>query len=175
MLPTDFEFNFDTLSALSRPFPHYPWQWRYILRFIFKFDIIRLAVSRAATNIFAHELQRRLDSSGSQILSLAVHPGEVATEGVSKSNGPVLATIARFVFATPDQGAANPLWAATAEEARTDSAKYRGKLILPVGKVGSAHPVTQNERQVNNLWEVATNEVNKQLAASDLPLLQAWA
>ncbi|PSN59309.1 putative carbonyl reductase [Corynespora cassiicola Philippines] len=174
MLPASFRFEFDSPTVLSRPVSRYPWQWRYLLRFLFGFDIIRYAVSKAATFIFAQELQRQLDNSSLPILSLAVHPGEVATEGVMKINTALLAFIARLTFSTPDQGAATPLFAATAKEVRAAPGKYIGRLIMPVGKIGVANPIAQNERQVKGLWENTTREVNRELMANCLPPLAAW-
>ena len=174
MLPGDFKFEFDTPTALSKTVSSYPWKWRYFLKYLFGFDMIRYAVSKAATCMFAQELQRRLDESGVPILSLAVHPGEIATEGVMRINTALVGLIARLTFATPEQGAATPLFAAVAKEVREDPEKYKGKLIEPVGGIKNAHPSTQDEGQVQALWKITTIEVNKELLAHNLLPLQAW-
>lgn len=174
MLPRDFKFEFDTPTALSKTVSTYPWKWRWFMKYMFGFDMIRYSVSKAATSILAQEIQRRLDEAGVPILSFAVHPGEVATDGVMRINNAVIGFIARFAFATPEQGAATPLFAAVAKEARADPEKYKGKLIMPVGVVGNSHPVTQDQRQVQALWDITTIQVNKELAARNLAPLQAW-
>ncbi|KAF2794218.1 putative carbonyl reductase [Melanomma pulvis-pyrius CBS 109.77] len=174
MLPKGFKFQFDTPTALSKPVSYYPWMWRCLLKHMFGFDMIRYAVSKAATCMFAQELQRRLDESGIPILSLAVHPGEIATEGVMRINTALVGLIARLTFATPDQGAATPLFAAVATEVRDDPEKYKGKLIMPVGGIDNAHPSTQNKGQVKALWEMTTKEANEELVAHNLLPLQAW-
>lgn len=136
--------------------------------------MIRYAVSKAATTLFAQELQRRLDEQGLPILSIAVHPGEVATEGVMTSNTAPLKIIARMSFLTPKQGTASPLFAATAKQVRQDPEKYKGKFLVPIGKVTAPNPVATDERQVQGLWENTIAEVNKQLIADGLPPLQTW-
>ncbi|KAF7595635.1 hypothetical protein BBP40_005383 [Aspergillus hancockii] len=174
VLPRNFKFQFDSSSCLTKPVSSYPWQWSYLGRFIFGFDMIRYAVSKAANLVFAQELQRRLDEQGLPILSIAVHPGEVATEGVMTSNYFPLRIMARLVFLTSDQGAASPIYAATAEKIRQDPGRYKGKFLTPIGKVEPSNPVAKDERQVKGLWDNTTKEVNQQLIANNLPPLQSW-
>lgn len=136
--------------------------------------MIRYAVSKAAAVLFAQELQRQLDKQNLPILSIAVHPGEVATEGVMTSNTAPVRIMARLSFLTPDQGAASPLFAATAKEVRQGPEKYKGKFLVPIGKVMAPNPVAKDKAQVKGLWENTTKEVNKHLIADGLPPLQAW-
>lgn len=136
--------------------------------------MIRYAVSKAAAVIFAQELQRRLDEQGLPILSVSVHPGEVATETFFACNYALMRAIARISFLTSDQGAVSPLFAATAPEVRRDFEKYKGKFMLPIGKVTEPNPVTRDDGQVRGLWENSTSDLNKQLFADGLPPLQAW-
>ncbi|PVH74735.1 putative carbonyl reductase [Cadophora sp. DSE1049] len=174
MLPSNFKFQFDTPQALTQPIPSYPWQWRFAGRFMFPFDMIRYAVSKAAAVIFAQELQRKLDEQGLPILSISVHPGEVATQGVMSGNYAPVRAMAKLTFLTPDQGAVSPLFAATAMEVRQNFKKYKGQFLLPGGKIGETNPVTKDDRQVKGLWDNTTKELKKQLQAEGLPLLQAW-
>ncbi|KAH8663750.1 hypothetical protein BGZ61DRAFT_367364 [Ilyonectria robusta] len=174
MLPRNFNFQFSHKSGLTEPVTQWPWAWRYVGRFMFGFDMIRYAVSKAAVVLFIKELQRRLDEQGVPILCMAVHPGEVATETLLEINSPPLRAIARMSFLTAEQGALPPLFAATASEVRKNAAKYKGQFIMPIGKIGTPNPVANDDRQVKGLWDVTTIEVNKQLAALVLPGLQAW-
>lgn len=174
LLPKNFKFSFDSPYSLENPVFSYPWTWRYIGRFIFGFDMIRYSVSKAANVLFMQELQQKLDEQGLLILSISVHPGEVATAGVMASNPAIIRFIARLSFLTPNQGAASPLFAATASEIRQDYMKYKGKGLLPIGKVAAPHAVTQDKAQVKGLWENTTKEVNAQLIADCLPPLQPW-
>ncbi|KAJ6026556.1 hypothetical protein N7460_011373 [Penicillium canescens] len=86
VLPHTFKFKFDSAACLSNPVPSHPWQWRFLGRFIFWFDMVRYAVSKAAVVLFTKELQHRLDEQGLLVITIAVHPGEVATEGVMTIN-----------------------------------------------------------------------------------------
>ncbi|KAH7067991.1 putative carbonyl reductase [Paraphoma chrysanthemicola] len=174
MLPADFKFELDSPSGLSTPVTYYPWHWRYLARFLFSFNMIRFAISKAATVILAEELQRRLDEQNTPILSMAVHPGETATEAVLRNIPSLLGPVARLAFLKPDQGAATPLFAVTAKEVRRDSERYKGKFILPGGNIGVPNPVAKDERQVKGLWKHATDAVDKELAARNLPPLGMW-
>ncbi|KAH6867584.1 hypothetical protein B0T10DRAFT_541860 [Thelonectria olida] len=174
MLPSNFEFQFSSKAGLTNPVTKWPWPWRYVGRFMFGFDMIRFSVAKAAIILFTKELQRRMEEQGLPILCIAVHPGEVATETLLELNSLPLKTIARMTFLTAEQGAASPLFVATASEVRKDAEKYKGQFIMPIGKVGTPNPVVNDERQVKGLWEVTTVEVNKQLVARRLSALQAW-
>ncbi|SPO04169.1 uncharacterized protein DNG_06852 [Cephalotrichum gorgonifer] len=174
MIPHHFDFQFNTAVALTNPVPSYPWQWRYLGKFMFDFDMIRYAVSKAAVVLFTRELQRRLDEQGLSILTVVVHPGAVLTEGLLSSNNALIKTIARVSFLMPEQGAATPLFAATADEVRKDFSKYKAKFLVPVGKIETPNPIVEDDRQVKGLWENTTAEINKQLAAEGLPSLDGW-
>ncbi|KAH6719546.1 hypothetical protein BKA61DRAFT_571546 [Leptodontidium sp. MPI-SDFR-AT-0119] len=174
MLPRNFDFRFNSAICFKQPIASYPAIWRFLGKFVFGFDLMRYAVSRNATVIFTQELQRRFNEQGLPILCTCVHPGEVLTEGVLEVNGLFIQTVARLLFAPVDQGAVAPLFAATAEEVRRDAKTYGGKFLMPVGKVTKPNPVADDEGQVKGLWNVATTELNKQLAVKKLPALQAW-
>ncbi|KAL6239893.1 hypothetical protein BDW75DRAFT_236141 [Aspergillus navahoensis] len=174
MLPRAFKFHFDSANCLSNPVPSYPWQWRFLGRFMFGFDMIRYAVAKAAVVLFTKELQRRLDEQDIPIITIAVHPGEVATEGVMSINNALVRTIARFSFLTSEQGSATPTFAATATEVRRNAGKYKGKFLVPVGKIVTPNTVAEDDRQIRGLWENTTAELNRQLVAEGLPLLETW-
>ncbi|KAF3808461.1 Retinol dehydrogenase 12, partial [Colletotrichum gloeosporioides] len=174
MLPSGFKFPFTSPDCLRNPVPSHPWQWRYFGKFAFGFDMIRYAVSKAANLIFAQGLQRRLDEQGLPIISVAVHPGEVATEGVFSINNAMARTIARLTFLSPEQGAANTVFAAASRDVKENLAVFKGRFLLPVGNIGVPASVASDEEQVKGLWNTATEEINKRLADEGLPPLQAW-
>ncbi|KAI7758762.1 hypothetical protein LZL87_012268 [Fusarium oxysporum] len=174
MLPANFKFNFDSPTCFKDPVPSYPWQWRFLGRFMFGFDMIRYAVSKAAVVLFTQELQGRLQGHNLPITCIAVHPGEVLTEGVLATNNVVVRAIACASFLTAEQGAANSLFAATATEVKEDALKYKGKFLVPVGKLEEPNPVTRDDRQVKGLWENTVVEVNKWLMDKKLPVVEAW-
>ncbi|KAF5559194.1 carbonyl reductase [Fusarium mexicanum] len=173
MLPANFKFNFDSPTCFKNPVLSYPWQWRYIGRFMFGFDMIRYAVSKAAVVLLTQELQGRLEAQNLRITCIAVHPGEVLTEGVLAINNVLVRAIARASFLTAEQGAVNSLFAATATEVKNDTLKYKGRFIVPVGKVEEPNPVARDDRQVKGLWENTMVEVNKWLTEKKLPVLEA--
>ncbi|KLP22967.1 Uncharacterized protein LW94_277 [Fusarium fujikuroi] len=174
MLPTNFKFNFGSPTCFNKPVPSHPWQWRYIGRFVFGFDIIRYAVSKAAVVLLTQELQERLEGQKLPITCIAVHPGEVLTEGVLAINTVLVRAIARASFMTAEQGAANSLFAATATEVKKETLKYKGRFIVPVGKLEEPNPVAKDGQQVKGLWENTVVEVNKWLLEKKLPLLEPW-
>ncbi|KAF4828147.1 putative oxidoreductase [Colletotrichum tropicale] len=174
MLPSRFKFSFNSPDCLRNPVPSHPWQWRYFGKFAFGFDMIRYAVSKAANLIFAQELQRRLDERGLPIVSVAVHPGEVATEGVFSINNAMVRAIARLTFLSPEQGAANSVFAAASRDVKENPAAYKGQFLLPMGKIGVPASVASDEEQVRGLWNTATDEINKRMADEGLPSLQRW-
>ena len=173
MLPASFKFNFDSPTCFKNPVPSYPWQWRFLGRFMFGFDMIRYAVSKAAVVLLTQELQGRLEGQNLPITCIAVHPGEVLTEGVLAINNVLVRAIARASFLTAEQGAANSLFAATAAEVKEDALKYKGKFIVPVGKLEEPNPIAKDDRQVKGLWENTVAEVNKWLMEKKLALLEA--
>ncbi|KAM5347653.1 hypothetical protein ACJ41O_007477 [Fusarium nematophilum] len=174
MLPADFEFPFESPYFLSKPVLQYPWQWSYLGKFMFSFDMVRYAVSKAGVVLFTRELQRRLDALGLPILSISVHPGGVATEGAMATNGALFKAVARLCFLSPEQGAMAPLFAAVAAEVRLEPEKYKGKFLVPIGKVETPNPVVEDEGQAKGLWVNMMAEVNKALLAEDLPPLEEW-
>ncbi|KAL5603267.1 hypothetical protein FOBRF1_010800 [Fusarium oxysporum] len=173
MLPANFKFNFDSPTCFKNPVPSYPWQWRFLGRFMFGFDMIRYAVSKAAVVLLTQELQGRLEGQNLPITCIAVHPGEVLTEGVLAINTVLVRAIARASFLTAEQGAANSLFAATAAEVKGDALKYKGKFIVPVGKLEEPNPIAKEDRQAKGLWENTVVEVNKWLMEKKLALLEA--
>jgi NAD(P)-dependent dehydrogenase (short-subunit alcohol dehydrogenase family) len=174
MLPQTFKFTFDSAACLSNPVPSHPWQWRWFGRFIFGFDMVRYAVSKAAVVLFTKELQQQLDEQGLPIITIAVHPGEVATEGVMAINNAFIKTLARISFLTPEQGSATPIFAATAKEVRQNAGKYKGKFLVPFGRVEAPNTVVEDDGQVKGLWKNTTREINKRLVSEGLPLLDMW-
>lgn len=174
MLPEKFKFHFDSTDCLSNPVRSHPWKWRYIGRLMFRYDLIRYAVSKAAVTLFTKELQRRLDEQGLPIVSVSVHPGEAATEGVMLINNLFIRTLARFFFLASEQGAATSAFAATAIEVRQDIENYKGKFLVPIGKVEFPNAVVEDDRQVKGLWETTNMEVNEQLVTEGLAPLAVW-
>ena len=136
--------------------------------------MIRYAVSKVANAMFAQELQRRLDAEGLPIISIAVHPGGVATDGVMTIGNSVFRALVRKTFLSTDQGAVTTLFAATAPEIRSDPAKYGGKFLEPFGQLGIPHKVVEDRKQVEGMWGNTTKEVCIYLQKKGLEPLGDW-
>jgi len=146
----------------------------------------RYGITKMANVLFAAELQRRLDSDPdlvvesppgkdgdggrARIISTAVHPGGVATEGaIALFPGVVGALLKRFYFVPPHEGAWPSLFAATAPEVRENAEKYAGKyLVPPAGKIGGMHVAARGEMGAKNaadLWHTTEEAVRRYLDA----------
>src|SRR5262249_38085268 len=101
--------------------------------------------SKLANLLFAFELQRR--SGGSGLLSVAVHPGVIATNFIKV--GP-LKPLLRLVMKSPAQGAVPTLYAAGSPEIR--GGEFVGPGITPQKTSGAA----RSEELAERLWEVST-------------------
>ncbi|KKO98916.1 daunorubicin C-13 ketoreductase [Trichoderma harzianum] len=167
-LPANFQFQFDSAAGLVTPVTCYPLAWRYFLKFLFASDMILYSVSKAGAMVYASKMQELFDKYGLNILSLIVHPGEVATEGVAEANNAFRRMMARTSFMSSEQGAASPLFAATSDQIRADPDQFKGKLLMPVGKPSSLHSVVNDRKQAQGLWDVMTKELARHLEAEDL-------
>ncbi|UYP19659.1 oxidoreductase [Rhodococcus sp. Z13] len=78
--------------------------------------------SKLANLLFAYELHRRLTAAGSDVKSLAAHPGFSSTNLQYRSEawyGKIMELTTPFLGQPPDQGALPSLYAATAPEAES--------------------------------------------------------
>ncbi|KAL6821597.1 hypothetical protein V8C40DRAFT_280921 [Trichoderma camerunense] len=173
-LPANFQFQFDSAAGLVTPVTCYPLAWRYFLKFLFASDMILYSVSKAGAMVYASKMQELFDKYGLNILSLIVHPGEVATEGVAEANNAFMRMMARTSFMSSEQGAASPLFAATSDQIRADPDQFKGKLLMPVGKPSSSHSVVNDRKQAQGLWDVMTKELAQHLAAEGLAPMRKW-
>lgn len=174
-MAANYPFEFTSPTFLKQSEPYYPWSWRLFNKYIFAgTDMIRYARSKAALIIFAQELQRLLDNQGMPILSIAVHPGDVSSEGLLSVGSGFLKLLLPYLTVTPAEGAITPLFAATATEVRQDIDTYRGKYLEPYGKVEEPPKVAEDKEQVKGMWENATAGINQYLKKIGLPVLQAW-
>jgi NAD(P)-dependent dehydrogenase (short-subunit alcohol dehydrogenase family) len=119
--------------------------------------------SKLANLLFALELQRRSESSGSALTSTAAHPGVTATNLVASPDGlgsiPLLGTLSRpftrLFFANATAGAESTLYAATVAE----PGSYTGPTSLretrgPVGPAALS-PLARDADLAAALWRVS--------------------
>ncbi|KAG8879218.1 hypothetical protein FRB98_005786 [Tulasnella sp. 332] len=114
--------------------------------------------TKLANILFSKELQRRLDAEGSDVISISIHPGEVATAMADEFFGGwalsrLMNVIFKFMgwYLTPQEGAYNSLFAATAPIVRKEKTRYAGAFLIPFG-----------------VWKEASSEANDPVAAQEL-------
>jgi NAD(P)-dependent dehydrogenase (short-subunit alcohol dehydrogenase family) len=177
IFPPDYEFEYTSASFLSGKIPYEPWKFRHIKKPLFNIDLMRYSLSKVASLLFAKELQRRLEKQGLHIISVSLHPGGARGVRTDSALG-VLAGFMKFIMRrimiSEDEGSFTSLFAATAKEIRDKPDLYRGKFLVPFGKVAPPHPVTENERQIQGLWDNTTKEVNRYLTENGYAPLLDW-
>ncbi len=119
--------------------------------------------TKLANLLFARELHRRSEAAGSQLVSVAAHPGVSATNLVGSSDGmganPIVRKAAPFfmpvIFQSSAAGANPTLWAATYGE----PGSYVGPqwLMESRGKLGEAKLSrhARNDDLARKLWELS--------------------
>ncbi|MCY3786459.1 MAG: oxidoreductase [bacterium] len=120
------------------------------------------AQSKLANLLFAAELQRRLERAGSELLSLAAHPGYVRT-GLQRHRR-WLQLITMLVAAAPARGALPILYAATAESVEPGGyygPDGRGELRGAPTRVPAA-PAARDEEVAARLWQESQRLVGLQ-------------
>lgn len=120
------------------------------------------AQSKLANLMFAFELQRRSDTSGWGITSIAAHPGVSRTDLISNGAGRMSAagfarTFLWFLFQPAPQGALPILFAATSPTARAGGYYGPDKLSETRGFPGIAKPPQQalDIQAAARLWDIS--------------------
>ncbi|KAJ4479065.1 short-chain dehydrogenase [Lentinula aciculospora] len=122
-------------------------------------NLKRYAYSKLANILFAKELQHKLDHAGIQVISVAVHPGGVKTDGSINYMGPD--NLSKLDDAqTPLQGALAPLSAAASTEVWAEKddkgkRKWAGAYVMPYGIPSPADEseAAKNPKLPKELWE----------------------
>jgi retinol dehydrogenase-12 len=118
--------------------------------------ISKYTSSKLANVVYARQVAKRYP----QIICVAIHPEDVATQLFSKGavgGGPEIEYLAREV--TPkvgvsvEEGAKNGLWAATAEGVES------GRYYEPVGVLGMGSELSRDEGLGIRLWEWTEREL----------------
>ncbi|KAG8858718.1 hypothetical protein FRB96_004855 [Tulasnella sp. 330] len=131
----------------------------------------RVAMVKLANILFAKELQRRLKEDESPIISIAVHPGELVSEGFTRGlveNVPwpfnlialseikflvnIIANCSSFLL-TPKEGSYTSLYAATSPVIRCHTPVYEGAYLCPYDKVVEPSALAKDEELARELWE----------------------
>lgn len=117
------------------------------------FGIKAYGRSKLANIFFTYELDRRL--AGNQITVNALHPGHVATD-IWKTNfsfiGPALKWVTGLFALSPEQGADNSIYLASAPEVEGVSGKYFVKR-----EVTSSSPLSYDQTAAQKLWSISAD------------------
>ncbi|KAG8792833.1 hypothetical protein FRC12_004704 [Ceratobasidium sp. 428] len=151
---TNPKLSFSNLSELSKPFP--------VNNFNTWFNqVVRYGRSKLANHLFTSELQSRLDAEGSNIIAVCLHPGNVTTSAAVNSVGKmpvwslISSSILRLAFVNEAEGARNSVFAATSPVIRAEPDKYKGKYLMPIGKVTTPSKMAQDVRLAKQLWALS--------------------
>jgi NAD(P)-dependent dehydrogenase (short-subunit alcohol dehydrogenase family) len=118
-------------------------------RFYFGFQAY--ARSKLANVLFTYELSRRLQGRG--VTVNALHPGHVATDIFSTDFsifGPALKKLMSWFSLTPEQGADNSIYLASAPEVEGVTGKY-----FVQRQPAPSAPLSYDEKLARQLWEVS--------------------
>ncbi|CEJ93758.1 hypothetical protein VHEMI09327 [[Torrubiella] hemipterigena] len=138
---------------------------------IFAMDVMRYSLAKLANIMVNVKLQRLLDDQGLNILCMSVNPGAVKTEGGVGVWAWPMKYLMKRVMVSEDEGSWNSLFAATAKDVQASPDKYRGQYLDVIGKVTPVPILERNEGQIEGLWEVTTDEINKHLGGLGLDAL----
>ncbi|EJT98040.1 NADP-binding protein [Dacryopinax primogenitus] len=131
----------------------------------FRAKVGRYGQSKLAQLLFTRELQRRMDEQGVPIITVAVHPGSVATNGSKGFVGSFLFNLTSpFFFITPAQGALTSLFSATSSLLSPSSADregWKGAYVLPFGKKGEASKKAGDKEMGARLWSLSEQAVKE--------------
>jgi NAD(P)-dependent dehydrogenase (short-subunit alcohol dehydrogenase family) len=132
------------------------------------------ANSKLANVYFTKELARRLRESKSEIVTLGINPGSVATNIVGGAAmpwflGKLYSVFGPYLLKTPFEGASSALFAALSDSVGREG-EFRSGCVLFESKKDGSDPVpdanTQEARRIaKRLWDLS-----EQLTASTYPL-----
>ncbi|KAL7911507.1 NAD(P)-binding protein [Trichoderma velutinum] len=125
----------------------------------------RYGASKLANILFTMELQRQLDQEDVKIIALTLDPGPVATDGGMGVFPSFLKPILKLVMKSPERGALNQLFCATAKEVVDESKTYRGKFLTAPGKINSGSERSRDGQLAQSLWRI-TEEALKNAGVS---------
>ena len=182
-LSSDQTYRFKTVDVRYRDINDFneeyreksmPDQWRYgesrqpaafpISHSFSQRALVSSARSKLANVLFTKQLQRRLNADNIPITALAVHPGWVFTEGVTKDPslripvlGPLLRIIFSLTFMDAEEGAHSTVFCAASPAVREGRERYQGAFVVPDSRSGgaiSAPPTSraENAELAEELW-----------------------
>ncbi|KAL6818084.1 NAD(P)-binding protein [Trichoderma sp. SZMC 28013] len=125
----------------------------------------RYGASKLANILFTGELQRRLDEEDVKITVLTLDPGPVATDGGMGVFPGFLKPVLKLVMKSPEKGALNQLFCATAKEVIDEPETYKGKFLTAPGKISPGSERSRDSKLAQSLWRI-TEEALKNVGVS---------
>jgi NAD(P)-dependent dehydrogenase (short-subunit alcohol dehydrogenase family) len=126
----------------------------------FYFGMLAYARSKLANILFTYELCRRLE--GSRVAINALHPGHVATD-IWRTDfsflGPAIKWFMERIALTPEQGADNTIYLASAPEVEGVTGKYFVKR-----EAVPSSPLSYDRDIARKLWEVSEKITAQQMS-----------
>ncbi|KZL85428.1 nad-p-binding protein [Colletotrichum incanum] len=119
----------------------------------------RYGTSKLANILVAKELQRRMDEEMVSINSLSVDPGTIRTERAANMMPFVVRPLVWLLFIDAAKGADATMFAATVEEVKRDSDRWRGHLLDGPGVIKTSSPKARNVVTARNLWNTTAAAV----------------
>ncbi|CAG1998534.1 unnamed protein product [Fusarium graminearum] len=115
---------------------------------------MRYGTTKLANVLFASELQRRMDEEDANIISLSLNPGTVRTDGAANVMPFMVRPLVRFLFTAPERGADTSLFAATAEEIKENSERWKGRYLDGPGRIKVPSLRARDAVAGRNLWNI---------------------
>ncbi|KAF8600688.1 NAD(P)-binding protein [Ceratobasidium sp. AG-I] len=148
------EVSFDQSSDLTKLFPaRNPDTWMS--------SLTRYGRSKLANILFAKELQRRLDKADYNITVTSLHPGNIRTDSAISITsrmpviGPVVGFLANYIYTSVPDGAYTSVFAATNPIIRAKPENYKGKYLVPMGKVATTSSLGEDAELAKKLWALS--------------------
>jgi len=128
-------------------------------------SVVRCGRSKLANILFAKELQRRLDDEGYNIILTSLHPGTIRTTSSIKIIstvpyvGAAFGFLAGYIFSTLPDGAYTSVYAAINPVVRAEPEVYKGKYLVPMGKIAAPAPLGEDAELAKQLWVLSEKVV----------------
>ncbi|KAI0031852.1 NAD(P)-binding protein [Vararia minispora EC-137] len=115
------------------------------------------AYTKLANILWTKELQRRFELKAIPIVTMAVHPGNVMSEGNVKlfkswPCGSFVGWFFSLFFLRENIGGYTPAWAAASSEVAADSQRFKGAYVVPYGSIVEASKDARREDLAKDLW-----------------------
>ncbi|KAH8097034.1 NAD-P-binding protein [Cristinia sonorae] len=131
-------------------------------------SLLRAGRSKLANILFTKQLQSDLDAKNVPIITIALSPGTVNTEGtqiVMNDNNwilrPILTFLSNLLLPTAVKGAYTQVFAAVAPIVRQEADKYKGVFLMPPAVISKTSKPGESGELAKELWETTEALLNE--------------